>query len=100
MFSSFLKRVYLFTFITTLIGITIFLINGNSIEYNEILKSIIGVYLKIVVPFLIAYIIWKWVRDGFIGWNKIIVMFINSIIYTILTIDILIILFYITSKII
>lgn len=98
MFSQFLKRIYFFTLFTSIISFAIF-INTSSIDFNEMLKSIIGVFLKIVVPFLILYIIWKWIRDGFIDKNKVIVMSINSIIYTLLTINIFIIVFFIISKI-
>ena len=97
MFSPFLKRVYLFTLIMTIISIIIFTISGSNIEIKETVYSIIGVYLKIVLPLLFVYIIWKWLRDGFIGKEKIIVMSVNSIIYTLLCINIVIIIFYIIS---
>jgi hypothetical protein len=97
MFSPFLKRVYLFTLIMTILSIIIFTISGSNIEIKETIFSIIGVYLKIVLPLLIVYKIWKWIRDGIIGKEKIIVMLVNSIIYTLLCINLIVIIFYIIS---
>jgi hypothetical protein len=97
MISPFLKRVYIFTLIMTIISLIIFTISGSNIEIEETIFSIIGVYIKIVLPLLIVYIIWKWIRDGFIGKEKIIVMSINSIIYTLLSVNIIITFFYIIS---
>ena len=97
MFSQFLKRVYFFTLIMTIIGIIILSISGSNIEIKESILSIVGVYLKIVLPLLIVYIIWKWIRDGFIRKETILVMSVNSIVYTLLSIDIIITIFYIIS---
>lgn len=97
MFSPFLKRVYTFTILMTVIGIIIFLSTKNNIETKDTILSIVNVYFKFVLPILIVYIIWKCIRDGFIGLNQILIMIINSIVYTILGIDILISIFYFIS---
>ncbi len=81
----------------TILSIIIFTISGSNIEIKETIFSIIGVYLKIVLPLLIVYKIWKWIRDGIIGKEKIIVMLVNSIIYTLLCINLIVIIFYIIS---
>ncbi len=97
MLSPFLKRVYIFTLLLTISSTIIFLTNRSNIEISETIMSIMNIYLILVLPILICYIIWKWIRDGFIKIEKIIIMFLNSIVYTILSIDILISLFYLIS---
>ena len=81
----------------TILSIIIFTISGSNIEIKETIFSIIGVYLKIVLPLLIVYIIWKWIRDGIISKEKIIIMLVNSIIYTLLCINLIVVIFYIIS---